>query len=194
MESRRCTTCAVDHRACGWADGDRDRSRRLPRALRPIRTTAHSRSRSTASSPSCAAAVSRRATGRASTAPRRSSTRRCSGSAMPASTASGLSGCFTYGSAALLAACARHGILVWQDLMFSVLDYPDGDRAFRARVRARGGAAARAAPGLALRDDHLRQRRGGAAGGDVGSRRGRAASRALPSSISPPSRGACFRT
>lgn len=44
-----------------------------------------------------------------------------------------LSGCFTYGSAALLAACARHGILVWQDLMFSVLDYPDGDSAFRAR-------------------------------------------------------------
>jgi beta-mannosidase len=44
-----------------------------------------------------------------------------------------LSGCFTYGSAALLAACARHGMLVWQDLMFSVLDYPDGDEAFRAR-------------------------------------------------------------
>jgi beta-mannosidase len=44
-----------------------------------------------------------------------------------------LSGCFTYGSAALLAACARHGILVWQDLMFSVLDYPDTDDAFRAR-------------------------------------------------------------
>jgi beta-mannosidase len=44
-----------------------------------------------------------------------------------------LSGCFTYGSRALFAACARHGILVWQDLMFSVLDYPDGDGAFRAR-------------------------------------------------------------
>jgi beta-mannosidase len=44
-----------------------------------------------------------------------------------------LSGCFTYGSAALLAACARHGMLVWQDLMFSVLDYPDEDPAFRAR-------------------------------------------------------------
>jgi len=44
-----------------------------------------------------------------------------------------LSGCFTYASAALLAACARYGILVWQDLMFSVLDYPDGDAAFRAR-------------------------------------------------------------
>jgi len=44
-----------------------------------------------------------------------------------------LSGCFTYASAALLAACARHGILVWQDLMFSVLDYPDGDECFRAR-------------------------------------------------------------
>jgi beta-mannosidase len=44
-----------------------------------------------------------------------------------------LSGCFTYGSAALIGACARHGILVWQDLMFSVLDYPDSDAAFRTR-------------------------------------------------------------
>ncbi|MEO6525516.1 MAG: hypothetical protein ABIP93_02715 [Gemmatimonadaceae bacterium] len=38
-----------------------------------------------------------------------------------------LSGCFTYGSPALIAACDRHGIMVWQDLMFSVLDYPADD-------------------------------------------------------------------
>ncbi|MEO8561371.1 MAG: hypothetical protein ABI601_04800 [bacterium] len=43
-----------------------------------------------------------------------------------------LSGCFTYGSPALIAACDRHGIMVWQDLMFSVLDYPATDEAFAA--------------------------------------------------------------
>jgi beta-mannosidase len=43
-----------------------------------------------------------------------------------------LSGCFTYGSAALIAACDRRGVLVWHDLMFSVLDYPAHDEAFVA--------------------------------------------------------------
>jgi beta-mannosidase len=43
-----------------------------------------------------------------------------------------LSGCFTYGSAELLEQCARAGLLVWQDLMFSVFDYPD-DREFTSR-------------------------------------------------------------
>jgi beta-mannosidase len=41
-----------------------------------------------------------------------------------------LSGCFTYGSVALISACDRHGIMVWHDLMFSVLDYPTTDEAF----------------------------------------------------------------
>ncbi|HEV7992579.1 MAG TPA: hypothetical protein VGP25_12190 [Gemmatimonadaceae bacterium] len=41
-----------------------------------------------------------------------------------------LSGCFLYGSPELIAACDRHGIMVWQDLMFSVLDYPPTDEAF----------------------------------------------------------------
>lgn len=41
-----------------------------------------------------------------------------------------LSGCFTYPTAEFLAACDRHGILVWQDLMFALLDYPDDDEAF----------------------------------------------------------------
>ena len=75
--------------------------------------------------------------GRASTVPRTSSRKRCSRLRDAGVNCIRLSGCFTYGSAALLAACARHGMLVWQDLMFSVLDYPDQDEAFRARASAR---------------------------------------------------------
>lgn len=41
-------------------------------------------------------------------------------------------GCFTYSSHEFLAACDRHGVLVWHDLMFSVLDYPEYDPAFAA--------------------------------------------------------------
>ncbi len=45
-----------------------------------------------------------------------------------------LPGSMVYGSDALFEACDRLGIMVWQDLMFSNMDYPEDDSAFGAQV------------------------------------------------------------
>lgn len=43
-------------------------------------------------------------------------------------------GTMVYESNAFLDACDRHGMLLWQDLMFANMDYPEGDAVFDASV------------------------------------------------------------
>ena len=57
------------------------------------------------------------------------------------------SGAFTYPTARMLSLCDEHGLCVWHDLMFSVLDYPRDDEAFLVDVRAEVQHVARVARG-----------------------------------------------
>lgn len=47
-----------------------------------------------------------------------------------------IGGTMAYASEALLNACDRHGVMIWQDFMFANMDYPFDDAAFIAEVRA----------------------------------------------------------
>jgi len=78
-----------------------------------------------------------------------------------------VAGSMAYEDAAFFDACDEQGMLVWQDFMFSNMDYPEHDAAFMADVRVEVGQHTRSwqgRPALAV----MRQRRGGTTSGHVG--------------------------